>query len=259
VSGSRSADAARAIELLRRLGSPPRVVLVDDPVLAAYAGAGEGERWRPGPPAPPEEARRAEVHLEALLSELAEAAQTPDRVGLVDRFHGAFTLFLQTGMVAPEVAADWAARLQRALGRTIDDLDLEHLGVDLDDLGDYEDEADPVEEPGAVLRVVPALPARHDGVCVTAIALRERGFDVYWHALRHDGADELEPDELGPERASDDLGTEYRELMDGGAGWSGRDGPFAVCGESRCPTSVPAGARELRLAKGEAEWVVPLG
>jgi hypothetical protein len=70
------------------------------------------------------------------------------------------------------------------------------------------------EEPaplGAALRVVPAEPARHDGLCVTAVVLHEHGFELHWHELREGPFDPDESDARGFE-ATDDVGTEYRSF-----------------------------------------------
>ena len=211
------------------------------------------EGWHAGEPATRERAQRAASHLEAALDELKAVVGTPARAAALERFEGAFALCLQTGLVSPSDASDWGKRLERALGKTLEEFDWEQAGLEPDDDW-YVGEATRIE-PGPLLRVVPALPARHNGLCVTALALHENGFGVHWHALREDPDQD---EEFGPQEAIDDRGTEYGEVTAGGYGWTGYDGVVAITGESRCMTPVPGQATRLTLRKGDAEWIVPL-
>jgi hypothetical protein len=211
------------------------------------------EGWHAGEPAAGERAERAAGHLGAALDELEGAAGTPARAASLERFQGAFALCLQTGLVSPSDAAEWGERLERALGKTLEDFAWEQAGLEPDDDW-YVGEATRIDH-GPLLRLVPALPARHNGLCVTALALHENGFRVHWHALR-DGPDADE--EFGPQAAVDDLGTQYEEILADGCGWAGYDGVVAITGESRCMTPVPDRATQLTLRKADAEWIVPL-
>jgi hypothetical protein len=212
--------------------------------------------WSIGPLASPEQKRLAEEHLDSLARSLAAAPDTEGRGALLDRFNSAFALYLHTGLERREDAPRWGERLEKALGRTVEEFELvEVAGLDpteLDEPGG--------EEPapmGAVLRVQPAEPARHGGLCVTAVALHEHGFELHWHELR-DGP--FDPDESDARRfeATDDVATEYTSFDSGGSSWSERDGVFAVIGHSICRTAVPESASELRISRGAARWLIPL-
>jgi hypothetical protein len=212
--------------------------------------------WSMGPLASPEQKRLAEEHLDSLAGSLAVAPDTESRGALLDHFNSAFALYLQTGLEGREDASRWGERLERALGRTVEEFELvEVAGLDLAKLDEPGG-----EEPaplGAALRVVPAEPARHDGLCVTAVALHKHGFELHWHELREGPFDPDESDAGGFE-ATDDVGTEYPWFDSGGSSWSERDGVFAVIGHSICRTAVPDGASELRISRRAARWLIPL-
>jgi hypothetical protein len=139
--------------------------------------------------------------------------------------------------------------------------------LDPDDLHEFSEPQDlhepefrPPESMGALVRVVPAEPARHERLCVTAVALHEGGFEVHWHAL---GKRPYDPDGgLDGERfeANDDLGTEYRATGTGGgfSSYSEPNGPFVALGQTACAPAVPEGARELRIRRAASEWVARL-
>ena len=110
---------------------------------------------------------------------------------------------------------------------------------------------------GQPLRVVPAEPARHDGLCVTAVALRESGFELHWHMLREGGFHPDEDDAHGFD-ASDDLGTRYPSFDSGGSTATEYGGRFAVIGHSNCRAAIPEGASELRISRRAARWLIPL-
>jgi hypothetical protein len=212
--------------------------------------------WSTGPLAGPEQKRLAEEHLDSVARSLAGAPDTESRSAMLDRFDAAFSLYLHTGLERPEDASRWGERLENALGRTVEEFELvEVAGLDPAEL----DEPGGKEPPpiGAALRVVPAEPARHDGLCVTAVALHEHGLELHWHELREDPFD---PDESDTRRfeANDDVGTEYSSFDSGGSSWSERNGVFAVIGHSICRTAVPGVASELRIARGAARWRIPL-
>ena len=213
--------------------------------------------WSTGPSSGGDERRLAEKHLERLAHSLAVATDTESRSELLGRFNASFALYLQTGLERREDASRWGARIEEALGRTVEEFELvEVAGIDPEEL--YEPGYAEPTPMGAVLRVVPAEPARHDGLCVTAVALHEHGFELHWHELREDPFD---PDESDMRRfeATDDVGTEYPSFDSGGSSWSERDGVFAVIGHSICRTPVPDDASELRISRGAAQWLVPLG
>jgi hypothetical protein len=214
------------------------------------------EGWHAGRPQAGERVERAASHLTRLLDDLKGASGTPARVAALDRFEAAFALCLYSGLVSADDAAAWGERLERALGKDLEDFDLEQMGVTPDD---EEWDGWTPYRPGALLRVVPALPERHAGLCITAVELHENGFCVHWHALR-DGPDPdpHDQEEFGPGHAEDDLGTTYAPIMDGGHGWTGHRGVVAITGDSRCATPVPDAATRLTLRKDDAEWVVPL-
>jgi hypothetical protein len=212
--------------------------------------------WSTGPHAGPEQKRPAEEHLDSLARSLADAPDTESRSALVDRFNAAFALYLHTGLERREDALRWGERLERALGRTVEEFELvEVAGLDPAEL-DEPGTAEPTPL-GAALRVVPAEPARHDGLCVTAVALHEHGLELHWHELREGPYDPDESDAHGFE-AADDVGTGYRSFDSGGSSWSERDGAFAVIGHSICRTAVPEVARELRISRRAARWLIPL-
>jgi hypothetical protein len=294
VSRARIVEVVLADELFATTGSSPQLMLDSErPRLGAFERApgerdgvltGEGailalqtlglltpaeaaewtrrfaiavEGWRPGPTAPGSQVERAEDHLEQVLGELKAAPDTPSRATQLDRFEGAFALCLQAGLVQPAAARHWGERLEQALGKDLEDFELEQEGIDPDD-DDYDLDEPLRNELGASLRLVPALPARHDGVCVTAVELNENGFRIHWHALLEGPADDLEPDDIGPVRVVDDIGTEYERIIPNGCTWTGHSGICAVKGESRCMTPVPDDATELRLLDGDAGWTVRL-
>jgi hypothetical protein len=213
--------------------------------------------WSTGPLASPEQKRLAEEHLDSLAGSLAVAPDTESRGALLDHFNSAFALYLQTGLEGREDASRWGERIENALGRTVEEFELvEVAGIDPEELDE------PGHEPGAigsVLRVVPAEPARRDGLCVTAVALHERGFEVHWHQL-HKGPDDSDYDfEMHRFDTADDLGTEYPAFDSGGASWTGHEEVQAVIGHSLCRMPVAEDASELRISRGAGHWLIPLG
>jgi hypothetical protein len=292
-TGARAAWALLATELFHATGSTPR------PLLAAArgylgsgvvryedeAGAEPGEgallvvevlgligpeqaaewrrrfaiaakSWLPGPPADAAQAAPAATYIERLVTELGDAPDTPRRAEALKRLEGAVAVYVQAGLVEPRAVTRIASAVERAMGLPIEDFELEQAGIEPWEL---EEDANEARPPGVVQRVVPAVLERHDGVCVTAVALRERGFTVHWHA-RVEGAasDPIESGDLGWFKANDDLGTDYARVSMSGASWSPREGVYAVHGESSCGTSVPGSARELRLTRASGRWLIPL-
>jgi hypothetical protein len=216
-----------------------------------------GHGWSVGPEADAAQRVLAEQHLESLTGSLGAATDTGTRKALLDRLNAAFRLYLQTGLVRPEDASTCGERVEQAVGQTVEEFELELAGIDPEEL-DEPGGGEP-RSIGAVLRVVAAEPARHDGLCVTAVVLHEQGFELQWHELRESS---FEPDdrfETSGFEVADDIGTEYPTIHSGGASWSERKGVFAVLGQSTCTTPVPHGASELRIARGPAQWLIPLG
>jgi hypothetical protein len=224
------------------------------------------EGWSPGPAAGSEQRRLADDHLRRLVASLQEATDTHARRTMLDRLNGAFCLYLQTGLVDPADAPDWGTSVEEALGEPLEQFETAEAkeGLDHDELPEpqdlHEPEFRPPEPMGAVVRVVPAVPARHEGLCVTAVALHEGGFEVHWHRF---GRERYDPDgSLNGERfeATDDLGTEYRATGTGGSFGSYREpnGPLVALGQTGCAPAVPEGAGELRIRRAPSEWVVRL-
>jgi hypothetical protein len=225
--------------------------------------------WSPGPAAGSEQRELADDHLRRLVASLHEATDRDARRALLDRLNGAFCLCLQTGLVHPADAPVWGKRVEEALGETLAQFERAEAeeGLDPDDLAEFDEPQDlhepefgPSEPMGALLRVVPAEPARHEGLCVTAVALHEGGFEVHWHRLGKDPYDR--DDSLDGVRfeATDDLGTEYRATGTGGSfgSYSERTGPVVALGHSACSPAVPENARELRIRRAASEWVARL-
>jgi hypothetical protein len=222
--------------------------------------------WSPGPAAGREQRQLAEDHLRRLVASLHEAADRHARRALLDRLNGAFAFYLQTGLVDPADAPGWGTSVEEALGETVEQFDTAEAeeGLDPDEFSEPQDvhqpEFSPPESMGALVRVVPAEPARHEGLCITAVALHQGGFEIHWHAL---GKEAHDPDRIfsGEQfEAIDDLGIEYRATGPGGAfgSFSEGNGTFAVLGQSECAPAVPEGARELRIRRAGSEWVVRL-
>ena len=291
-------------ELSGAAGGPPRVKLsAEDPLLDGYVAGGRGARspypygkgmllaletlglltseqtaawsrrfelaaegWSPGPAAGREQRQLAEDHLRRFVASLHEAADRHARRALLDRLNGAFSFCLQTGLVDPADAPEWGARVEEALGDTVEQFETAEAeeGLDPDEFSEPQDvdepELNPPESMGALMRVVPAEPARHEGLCITAVALHQGGFEIHWHAL---GKEAHDPDRIfsGEQfEAIDDLGIEYRATGAGGAfgSFSERHGTFAVLGQSECAPAVPEGAQELRIRRAGSEWVARL-
>lgn len=220
-----------------------------------------GRGWSVGPSPDAEQKALAERHLDRLAASLAAAADTQTRQALVGRMNAAFAIYLNTGLIRPEEASRWGERLEQALGTTVDEFKrFEVTGLDRNELDELDEigEAEP-RSIGAAVRVVPAEPARHDGLCVTALALHEHGFELHWHELREGAIEGHESLVTGGLQASDDVGTRYPPLHWGGAQATERDGVFAVVGHSTCTTAVPERASELRVARGTSQWRIPLG
>jgi hypothetical protein len=224
------------------------------------------EGWSPGPAAGREQRDLAEDHLRRLVASLHEATDTHAHRALLDRLNGAFSFCLQTGLVDPTDAPEWGTSVEEALGETLEQFETTEAeeGLDPDELSELQDvdepEFRPPESMGALVGVVPAEPARHEGWCITAVALHQRGFEVHWHAL---GNEPYGPDgSLDVERfeAADDLGIEYRATGAGGSfsSYSERQGTFAMLGQSDCAPTVREGARELRVRRAGSEWVARL-
>jgi hypothetical protein len=228
-----------------------------------------GEGWSPGPAAGSEQRWLADDHLRRFVGSLREATDRHARRALLDRLNGAFCFCLQTGLVDPADAPEWGTSVQEALGETLEQFETAEAGerLDADDPDEFSEPQDvdepdfrPPEPMGALVRVVPAEPARHEGLCVTAVALHEGGFEVHWHTL---GMEPYDPDGgLYGERfeATDDLGTEYRATGAGGSfsSYSERNGSFVALGQTGCAPAVPEGARELRIRRAASEWVAGL-
>ena len=197
----------------------------------------------------PEAAAAAREHLRGLVGEGAEPADrtagAPDGAAgggaQLDRLGSALGFFVHTGLAG------------------LDGLDplLEELGLGDDALlegdgdGDDDEDWDPPAS-GDPVAVVPAPLARHGGVCLTCVEVRERGLAVHWH-LSGGGERCLEGPEL---RVSDDTGTDYGEMVGGGASSEGEDGP--VSGTSEYAVPIPPQARTLMVRSGSGEWSVPL-
>jgi hypothetical protein len=227
------------------------------------------EGWSPAPAAGGEQRQLANDHLRRLVASLHEATDRHARRALLDRLNGAFCFCLQTGLVDPAEAPEWGTRVEEALGETLEQFETAEAEEKLDpddpdELSEPQDlheaEFKPREPMGALVRVIPAEPARHEGWCVTAVALHEGGFEVHWHTV---GEEPYDPDgSLNGERfeATDDLGTEYRATGAGGSfsSYGERNGPFAVLGQTECAPAVPDGARELRIRRAASEWVARL-
>jgi hypothetical protein len=212
--------------------------------------------WCTGPVAATEQKGLAEEHVDSLTRSLAGTCDIETRSVLLDRFNAAFSLYLYTGLARREDASRWGERLEKALGRTVEGFELVELGG-LDPAELVEPGGEEPAPMGRPLRVVPAEPARHDGLCVTAVALHERGFELHWHMLREG---EFHPDEDDTQGfdATDDLGTGYPSFDSGGSTSTQYGGRFAVIGHSSCRAAVPDGASELRVAKGTGRWLIPL-
>jgi hypothetical protein len=227
------------------------------------------EGWSPGPAAGSEQRRLAGDHLRRLVASLGEATDTPARRALLDRLNGAFCFCLQTGMLDPADAPHWGRSVEQALGETVEQFETAEAeeALDLHDRDEFSEPPDlhepefrPPEPMGAAVRVVPVEPARDDGLCVTAVALHEGGFELHWHSLGkapYDADDNLYGE---PFEATDDLGTEYRATGTGGSScsYSERNGPFATLGQTGCAPAIHEGARELRIRRAASEWVVRL-
>ena len=227
------------------------------------------EGWSPGPAAGSEQRQLADDYLRRLVASVREATDTRSRRALLDRLNGAFCFCLQTGLVDPADAPEWGTSVEEALGETLEQFEAAEAEEELDpdDLHEFSEPQDlhepefrPPEPMGALVRVVAAEPARHEGLCVTAVALHEGGFEVHWHAL---GKEPYDPDGgLDGERfeATDDHGTEYRATGTGGgfSSYSEPHGPFVALGQTACAPAVPEGARELRIRRAASEWVARL-
>ena len=225
--------------------------------------------WSRGPAAGSDQRQLADEHLRGLVASLREATDKDARRELLDRLNGAFFFCLQTGLVGPADAPEWGASVEGALGVTIEQFEAAEAeeGLDPDEADEFSapqdlDEPEPrrPEPMGALVRVVPAEPARHEGWCVTAVALHEGGLEIHWHAL---GKEPYEPDDSvdGEQfEATDDLGTEYRATGAGGSfsSYSERQRSFAALGQTACAPAVPDGARELRIRRAASEWMARL-
>jgi hypothetical protein len=218
-------------------------------------------RWSGGPSPDSEQKALAERHLDRLVVALAAATDTDSRQGLLGRINAAFAMYLHTGLVQPDEASRWGKHVEEALGATVEEFErFEVGGLDPDELAEL-DELDEAASSsiGPVVRVVPAEPARHDGLCITAVALHARGLELHWHELRQGPVDPNDSVVATDLEASDDVGTRYPPLHSGGAHATERDGVLAVVGHSECTTAVPEGATELRVARGASQWRIPLG
>ena len=92
---------------------------------------------------------------------------------------------------------------------------------------------------------------------MTGCLLHERGFQVFWHVVGEPGASPETLDEIHFE-AADDLGGVYSPFGSGSWSRDERDGVWAVIGTSECRQPVAAQARELRLSRKGAHWLVQL-
>jgi hypothetical protein len=227
------------------------------------------EGWSPGPAAGSDQRRLADDHLRQLLAALRAATDRHARRALLDGLNGAFCFCLQTGLVDAADAPEWGMRVEEALGETIEQFEAAAAeeALDREDLDEFSEPQDlqeteftPPEPMGSLVRVVPAEPARHEGWCVTAVALHEGGFEVHWHLL---GNEPYHPDDSAYDErfeATDDLGTQYRATGAGGSysTHSERARTFAAFGRTECAPAVPEGAGELRIRRAASEWVARL-
>jgi hypothetical protein len=211
----------------------------------------------PSPAPEPKDRQRiaADEHLARLVGELRQAAGTEARGPLLDRLNGALLVYVRSGVLNPAGIAALDRKVEEALGQPIERFELERIGSE--DLFD-EREAEQVDTSlGAPVRLCPAHPARHDGILVTACLLHERGFQVFWHVRGEpEGRPEM-PDEVRFE-VTDDLGGVYAPFGSGSWSKDDREGVWAVIGTSACHQPVPAQARELRLSRDGAPWLIPL-
>lgn len=200
--------------------------------------------WRLGPRRGDEQRAAAVDHLDRQLERLAGAGPD-DRMTVFDQIRGALVLLVCGGVVSEEELPLWSQRIDRLSETAQEDPgEVSDLGLDL------------AMDTRAVYRTHPL--ARHDGLCVTSVATHAAGLTINWH-LVWEGELPIEPVRGFLDFSlADDLGTEYDDATVGGFGYSERDGPFAVIGESRCGQTVPAGASELRISSGAGTWVVPL-
>jgi hypothetical protein len=210
----------------------------------------------PGPEAEESQRRAADEHLARLLGELRQAVGMADRRPLLESLNGALVVYVQSGVLDAAGVAALDVAVEEALGQPIERFELERIGSE--DLFDERDTEEIANWVGAPVRLCPAPPARHDGMLVTACVLYERGFEVLWHLLAEHGFGDL--DTLGDGRfeAADDLGGVYSTSGSSSSSGEERDGVSAVTGASSCFQPVPARARELRLSRRGAQWVVPL-
>lgn len=227
-----------------------------DEWLARLAIAREG--WHQAPAASREQTRLAETFMRLLTERLRSTDDTAERETLLDQLSGAFGLYLQAGLLAPQDEPTWSAHIEDALGKTVEDFELFDVhGLDPDEL-----DAPTGEEhdyPGQFLALMPAELARYDGLCITAAELHTNSFTLHWHLITSGTFKSDDSFTMGELEIADDIGTEYADVMPGGAGWSERaEGPYAVIGVTRCDTPVPDRARELRISKDKAAWRIPL-
>jgi hypothetical protein len=72
------------------------------------------------------------------------------------------------------------------------------------------------------------------------------------------GVGDLDTSDQGGFEAADDLGGVYSPVTEGSSSGEEREGVSVGIGSSSCFQPVPARARELRLSRRGAQWVIPL-
>jgi hypothetical protein len=214
----------------------------------------------PSPAPDPEGSQRraAEEHFNRLVGELSQAADLNGRARLLDRLNGALVVYIRSGLVGAEGVAELDRAVEKALGQPIERFNLARYGWEEENFVDYGDDVQP-DSLGAPLRLCPARPERHDGMLITACVLYERGFELLWHLLGHHGSGEdLYTTDIGAFEVTDDIGGTYSPAGGGSSSWTARDDVSAVIGESSCREPVAADARELRVSREGAQWLIPL-
>jgi hypothetical protein len=244
------ADSVRAV--IDALG------LLPDAAASEWARRFELAVWAPSPGPEPEESQRraADEHLARLVGELRQVTGMADRGPLLDSLNGALVVYVRSGVLDAAGVAALDAAVEEALGQPIERFELERIGSE--DLFD-ESEAEEIDTSlGAPVRLCPARPERHDGMLVTACVMYEHGFEVLWHRLAQHGFGD--PDTLDDSRfeAADDLGGVYSTSASSSGSAGEREGVSALTGSSSCFQPVPARARELRVSRQDAQWVIPL-
>jgi hypothetical protein len=212
----------------------------------------------PSPAPDPEASQRrpADEHLNRLVGELRQTADLTGRARLLDRLNGALVVYIRGGLLDAAGVAELDRAVEDALGQAIERFNLARHGWEDEDFVEYGDEVQADPSLGAPLRLCPARPERHDGMLITACVLYERGFELLWHLLGP--GDDLGLFDEGGFEVTDDLDGVYSAVSGSSSSWGQRDDVSAVIGESSCRQPVAAGARELRVSREGAQWLVPL-